>query len=1048
MRTAFSVLALVLVLGVGALIVVPSFIDWSERRDLVEDAVERLTGWRLHTQGDIRLRLLPEPQLALSRVRVIEGPLHGDTVSGQIGAVRVTVSLRSLLTGTLDIDRLTLSRPDLHWRRSAPAQDGDTRRSTDDDPTPWLAPRSIAALTVEGGRFLMTGSDVGVVSVRDLSVSGEIRGFPGPFDLQSSGRWFGVEANVALRGGPPSTSGAVPVNLVLELSGAAGTLRLAGLAIPDERLTGEVGLTTTDLGATLQAVAGIPVAEGAAARNLIAGGALEVDADGLRLSGLEVSSGPVDGSGSLMLGWRDGIDADLDLTLSELDLGTAVDPTLRLAAAFLGGTDAEMPALPVDLPDTLQAEVDLTVAAARLGDGLLRDLRLQGLLRDRAVTLYRLSAEASGQTDLAVSGSIGLEEGGPRVDLLARLESRDARGLLSELGIDLPGVPADRLRRVVASGRLDGRPGDFRATGVEIRADGAQLNMGLAYRNRGGPGLGLRLDLDRLDLDRYLPDLAAQTTLPLVDAVRFGRSLAGRINLNVNCTIGSVVLGGRAWQDLRLDATLTGDTLVLRDARLGAVDGASIAVRGHVADLVDLRGLDLGITAASTPGLARLLDLVGLTVPPVVDRAGDVAVEATVAGASDALSVSAVVDAELGRLEFTGTVSPPADDDTGAVAASGVARLRHTSLAVLAESVLGLDGAVHDLGPVDVFGEVALDPDGWSVTGARAALGPASVIGELRFDRRTDHLAGSLQVGAVRMRDLLGQANRWPLDRLGGWSDTPLAPEGLAPGSFALDLSGSALIWDEIAIVNPSLRISGDDTRLTLEEMSGEVFGGRLGAHAAVVFGDPANLELQLNLVGIAFASFAEALFRAGGVEGTAGVRLSVTGTGRSPAELVRSLTGDGLIAIAQGRIADFDLAALDDALTGPTTPVGFIDLMRSASRSGQTAFASLNAPFSVQEGVATADAIRLIAGRGMGQGAGLFDLLGWELSADLDFSLYDHPDAPAFGLTISGPPRAPQRRLRGEALQAYVAGRVAEGLTEQFGPAPDASSGDAPPPD
>ncbi|MCA8933078.1 MAG: hypothetical protein KDA49_11460, partial [Rhodospirillaceae bacterium] len=213
---------------------------------------------------------------------------------------------------------------------------------------------------------------------------------------------------------------------------------------------------------------------------------------------------------------------------------------------------------------------------------------------------------------------------------------------------------------------------------------------------------------------------------------------------------------------------------------------------------------------------------------------------------------------------------------------------------------------------------------------------------------------------------------------------------------------------------------------------------------ARLAAGPVPDLMGQLVLTDIALEDFLATVLRTDGITGTADLSLAVAGEGRTPAELVRSLSGAGALAVASGEIASLDLAAMDDALARRIDPIDFVDLVRRAGTSGTTGFAAISAPLTVTEGVVTSDAISLTAGRGTGSGAGLFDLAEWEVMLDLDFALFDHPDAPGFGLSLAGPPRAPLRRLRSDALQAHVAERYADDLTEQFGGPPE----DQPPSD
>ncbi|MCB9957577.1 MAG: AsmA family protein [Rhodospirillaceae bacterium] len=1069
MRTVIIAAMLAATTVVAALIVGPGWVDWTERRGLVEGAIERLTGWRVETEGDIRFRILPQPRLDLGRFRVVSGPFARDSVSGQIGALQAVADLSSLFTGNLSLQRLVVVSPDLHWRRVPRPDDTDDTDDTDEtdetDDTDargveagpagapeeaardgWLGLSSIDRLTVESGQLLVSGPDMAAVRVIDLTAGGHVSGVPGPAELSLSGRWQGVPLTATLRTGPTTRSGALPLSVAAEIAGLDGDARFAGLLLPTGELSGDVDLMFPDIAGLGLALSGRDAPMDVSEVPVSATAMVDRQGAGARFTSLRLAVGETSGQGSLTVGWEDGLTADLTLALDRLNLGDPSGPAGQLADAFLAhdGLATLAEALPPALLDELSANFDVTVNSARVRDGLFTDLRICGHVEGASLRLDAIRATGPGQTEIRLSGAVAVAAEGPVIDLLGRFDSNDFRAFLAGFGVDLPDLPADRLRRVVASGRLDGRPGELRLTGGEVQVDGSQVDLGMAYMDGPVPGIGLRLDLDRLDVDRYLPGLAAAPVPPLVEVLETARALAGRVNLNVDATVGSLVVGGDTWQDIRLDATLAGAALSLREARLGGAAGAGLSAAGYIADLAALSGLDLRITGHAAPTLASVLDLIGWPVPPVLAALGVVDAEVVLGGTADELSVSLLADGSRGHMEFAGSIAGAAAGWAGAEIV-GTARLRHRSVADLARAVADPLTLPAGLGEADAFAEIALGQDGWSAGNVQVVLGPVSLVGSLRSDAEDGWIRGDFRLGRLNLGDWLGDAGRWPLDRLGDWSEAPLSgpwPEGWTP--LDLNLSGAVLAWQGLEIAEPRVRLMGDASGVVLEGLSGRALGGQLAADARLASGAVPNLTVQLDLVDIALEDFLATILRTDGITGTAGLSLAVTGEGRTPAELVRSLSGVGEVAVASGEIAGLDLAAMDDALARRIDPIDFVDLVRRAGTSGTTGFAAIAAPLTVTEGVITSDAVSLTAGRGTASGSGLFDLADWDLRLDLDFALFDHPDAPGFGLSLAGPPRAPLRHLRSDALQAHVAERYADDLTEQFGGPPD----DQPPAD
>src|SRR3546814_93844 len=83
------------------------------------------------------------------------------------------------------------------------------------------------------------------------------------------------------------------------------------------------------------------------------------------------------------------------------------------------------------------------------------------------------------------------------------------RALLAWLGADVSDVPADRLRKMVGSARIDAAPDKVTITDIDVSLDVSRLRGGIAIAPRARPGFGIGLSIDKLNLDAYLPEEAA-----------------------------------------------------------------------------------------------------------------------------------------------------------------------------------------------------------------------------------------------------------------------------------------------------------------------------------------------------------------------------------------------------------------------------------------------------------------------------------------------------------------------------------------------------------
>ena len=85
MRKLIIGIVALIVLAVGAVLIVPGFLDWNRYKPDIAAAVEQQTGRKLAIDGDIDLRILPSPRLSVAGVRLanLAGAADPDMVSLQ-----------------------------------------------------------------------------------------------------------------------------------------------------------------------------------------------------------------------------------------------------------------------------------------------------------------------------------------------------------------------------------------------------------------------------------------------------------------------------------------------------------------------------------------------------------------------------------------------------------------------------------------------------------------------------------------------------------------------------------------------------------------------------------------------------------------------------------------------------------------------------------------------------------------------------------------------------------------------------------------------------
>ncbi len=289
--------------------------------------------------------------------------------------------------------------------------------------------------------------------------------------------------------------------------------------------------------------------------------------------------------------------------------------------------------------------------------------------------------------------------------------------------------------------------------------DGSRLSGAIAYVDRGRPAFGARLELDRLNIDAYLPPNPppgvptvgpARALPPLAAAApATTTTTAGRVALsplswlmladaNLDLSIGQVTLRGLPAQGIHLDATVAGGAVTIREAKVDDLVGLKGRVDGQIAGLSPLRGVNLAVSAeaANLGGLPRAVAWpAGVPTP---ERLGAVSAKARLAGDASRLALELTAGVAGGALEAGGSLLTL---DTRP-AADVKLRVTHPELGRL--TALFTDrGQARAYGPLDLYTEFSgsLAAPTWRIfrgssPGCRCAGGSA-VISPARAPRST-----------------------------------------------------------------------------------------------------------------------------------------------------------------------------------------------------------------------------------------------------------------------------------------------------------------------
>jgi len=1035
----------VLLLVVGAVLVIPSLIDWNTYKAEIAGRIGAATGRAVTLDGNIDLALLPRPTLSVSGARLANLPGASQPDMVRLRKLDVRVALMPLLRGRIQVQSVALIEPVIALEVL-----GDGRRNWEFAPSVnTAAPANRLAeavqldqLTIQNGTIIYDDSTAGirerVESVDAQVVAGSL---VGPFQIQGAVLARGVPLAVELTAGRMGEGGALPIRVSLRQPDAAGAggLRFAGIVITgtEFKVQGDLRAEGPDLRpavtAMLKAANDPPTAELPAVLQQSYNFRTAVNASirAVELNGIEIQVGDTRGTGNFkylptpgsksasgQAPVQSGSQGELTLSFNRFDL----DSWLALA-------DGQAPAF--RLPQTLQAKLTLGIDALSYRGNIVRQARLETGLDKGVMTLRRLSALLPGGGDVALTGTVASERGLPVLDVGLDANADNLRALLEWLGFAVDRVPADRLRKFSMTAQVTGRPDNVQFAGLDLRVDTSRVTGGIAYVDRGRPGFGARLEIDRLNLDAYVPDLTGHSDsgephvlpdgVPRPDLASW---LEG-FDANLNADIGTLIVAGVPVQQAKLDGTLTNGRLAVRQFRTTDVAGVAGSVQGSVGKLQPLDDIELTVDlkAASLAQFQRTFpSLAGQRFGIPAERLGEATLQGRIAGDPERLAIDLAAGIAGGTVQAGGTVS-----DLKATPGYDLkVRTIHPDAARFAQVFAPDWRPAGKLGGVDLYAEVSGSPSALSISAIQGMAGPVSIQGDATVDLEKERpvVDARVQTGEIVLDQFLQASSRammvpsliQPALAAEGllWSDVPFRLDWMRTVDGRLALTSRAIVLGDQRLSDTAARARIENGELTLEQLDGATVGGQLGLSgklAAPAEGAPA-LTAKLSLVDAKLDLLRPKPAPLDLPEGILNLDLDVTAQGGSQAEMIASLDGTGTVRMRDGAVAGFDIDRVASRLDRADSQKELNELLIKSMAGGQTRIDRLEGVLRIDKGVVRTGDLKATTPGADVAAAGSVDLANWNLDLALSIRLSGDTDLPAFGLTFSGPLDRPQRTL------------------------------------
>lgn len=695
-----------------AVVAAPTLLNIDQYKPAMIAAVKEATGRELVIEGPLKLTVFPTVRISARQVRFANAVGAKGAQMVDVRWIGVRPSIRALVLGRIEIERLTLFRPALVLESDAEGRPNWEFHPGAGAAQPAGLPSTglhlaIGTVRIREGTLSYTNPRTGqTLKAEKLEALASVGSLPGPFDFDATATVNGIPLSLMAKVGAPTEKGS---DMSFKLKVQSGTLNFDGHVsriAPDADVTGRVSLATgglTDFVASLVRAGGqeAPAFDAPAIGPFAFDGDIDLSAERLALTDFTMSIGSesVSGSVTLVTGPNPSLESRLSLprvdaekwrtllsnpgALRPKPATAPAAPTPAAPGAASGaapaatatGTGMATPAAgslsPFPPGFTVLLAIDAKEVAFRTGTA--RDVALVVEIRKGVIAVPRLSAILPGDMilkanalPLAPAAPASRQGAAPPVQAAGQfsLAGSRLRETLAWLEIDTAGVPPGRLQTLAVEGKIASTANSLQISDLAMDLDG-QRATGSGSISFGPPlTMATSVQLDSFDLDAYLPQ--PRESAVVLDPATSTAPAPARADapaapdktlpiLGLKARVARLVFRGGRVNGITADLAVQGNLLKVNAFKVDDLLGAKFDLKGQVADFGTAPRFDLTFNA-TMPDTDKLLVYAGM--PKFLNgKLGASTVGGSVSGTMEALTLrNASVTAAGATARATGSL--------------------------------------------------------------------------------------------------------------------------------------------------------------------------------------------------------------------------------------------------------------------------------------------------------------------------------------------------------------------------------------------------------
>ena len=1062
------------------LAVIPQFFDLNQYKGTIVSQIEKATGYSVDIAGNINLSLLPAPAAQVEGLSVRSPIAQSEEPLLRLKRANVGVSLLPLLQKKVVVEQITLIEPVIYAEKlqngtfSWQIQPKTGENSVNDAKT---SPKSNAVgdafsfdkIVIENGQLTFT--DIAAqktYAVQALNAQLKADTLNGPFKASGKGRYqdmdFGFEGETKALF---DEAGAFPVQMEVTLDhGRAG---FSGAVDPKTAEIQGQGFFETDSLQKLAQALKVQM-DDSMDKSLSLKGALKAGKDSAEIKSLELNA-----NGSVMTG---------EAAVSDLQAKNPVMLALRLASEGVVNVDEWLPrgakktaesgkeasGAPKDkaagspVPETLElplainADISLQMAAVRLGGQNYKGVSARAQKDGPKFAVKTVVKEAPGETQADFTGQLSYASAStsktgsvvyadPTLSFVAQGGVGSVHKLADAYNIQLN----DNARSINAAkfdvkGKLSQDRIELSDSVVTLDKTTASVSGYYKPNAHGRDKVSVELNADTVDFDQFIPQKKAQQKASDMQTVDAGEALKPvqqfelPVDADFDISIQQAVYQGEPVKGVRLEGSLVGKNLKLKQAGVNSYKGASVSVSGDVADLAALSGLNLS-------GYARVADvkevakMLGQPTDKLPQGLSGAELSATAKGDIAALNVAANIKAMQGQLDVKGNVADALNKPQISNVQMGV---KHPNFVQAMQIVNPEFKAGSGLAqPIDVFANINQKGNLYELTGIQGHFGPTSISGQVVANTGGSKPAidGSLVLGSVPLDKFFGddKAQAARAAKSSGssnvkssgerWSTRPINVNWINSADVDLDVQATSVDYGGWSFDNPKTKVTMGGGKLNIQELKAGLFGGQAVVNTTLQTlenGLSVNASSSLDNVGVESLVYAMSGSNRLQARGTASMTMNVNAAGASAHDLVNTLAGNAKLNGRDVVMQGFDLAKLARALSADLKPGDSVQALLRGVQGGTTQFDTIDGHYAIDKGVVGITSMVMDGPAARIDSSGSASLPRWYLDTKHKITLKEAAaDVPPFEISIAGPLDNPGNTFGKGILQDYLQRKI-----------------------